>query len=197
MASSQGLCVQILRVVQYQWGALKDPRLVYVVLHLTKNSLNNNYTCCYIINTFPTKFLYKVWDHIIMMNTCSMFDSNPCRPFPIVLPHRLLPWLHRNGCFPDVSETERQQFWAHLKKRDVGIANVVSEDMACWTHPLYMWADDAQYNEQRQKLITIVVGHCLDRNTYSIQTCWPVFCIREDPCLCINWPVVCFFLLPN
>ena len=101
------------------------------------------------------------------------------RRFPVILPHELLPWLMRNGAFPRISCSDLSNYWDHISARRIPVGEVVSDEMKNKCHPLYIWGDDAQYNEQHEKLIVVVLGHVLDPNTYSIQCCWPLFCIRE------------------
>lgn len=55
-------------------------------------------------------------------------------------------------------------YWANMAKRCT-IPNCIDVRRA---HPLYIWGDDCQYNEQYEKLIVVVMGHCLDPRTFSI-----------------------------
>ena len=106
------------------------------------------------------------------------------RPFPVILPHELLPWLMRNGAFPKVSCSDLASYWDHIDARSIPVGEVVNDEIKTKCHPLYIWGDDAQYNAQHEKVIVVVLGHVLDPNTYSLQCCWPLFCIREA-----TWPL--------
>lgn len=100
----------------------------------------------------------------------------------MVLPHELLPYLDRNGLLPEVDEDELRRFWAHLKNQNVEVAKLVTEEMAPRCHPLFIWGDDAEYNEHHEKLIVMTLGHCLSDETFSIKRNWPLLTIRDDPC---------------
>ncbi len=93
----------------------------------------------------------------------------------MILPHDLLPWLQRNGAFPTVSTANISEYWDYQKRW-----RSIPESVDVKTcHPLYLWADDAQFNEQYEKIICIVAGHILDERSFSIETCWPLFVLRE------------------
>lgn len=92
----------------------------------------------------------------------------------MILPHELLPWLVRNNAFPDV-EGDVPVYWETERRwRDIP-----GEIDPSKHHPLYIWGDDCQYNEQYEKLICVVLGHALDPRSFSIECCWPLFCLRE------------------
>lgn len=130
---------------------------------------------------FPHVFFVVIQTNIhVNTPTC-------CRKYPVILPHELLPWLQRNGAFPDVV-SEIPMYWANMAKRCT-IPNCIDVRRA---HPLYIWGDDCQYNEQYEKLIVVVMGHCLDPRTFSIECCWPLFCLREVSLVSIANLIVCF-----
>ena len=95
----------------------------------------------------------------------------------MVLPHELVPWLSRNKCFPDV-ESEIPVYWANMRRWNDMIPVCIDQQRA---HPLYILGDDCQFNEQYEKLIVVVIGHVLDPRTFSVECCWPLFCLREAP----------------
>ena len=101
------------------------------------------------------------------------------RKYPIILPHELLPWLHRNGAFPEIAASELQKYWGRMRMRGGTVADIVSAEMESRCHPLYIWGDDAKYTSAHDKLLVIVMGHCLDPNTYSVECCWPLLALRE------------------
>ena len=81
------------------------------------------------------------------------------RPFPVILPHELLPWLMRNGAFPKVSCSDLASYWDHIDARSIPVGEVVNDEIKTKCHPLYIWGDDAQYNAQHEKVIVVVLGH--------------------------------------
>ena len=98
----------------------------------------------------------------------------------MVLPHELLPWLKRNNAFPQVFAAELSKYWHHFQSLGIDWA-AASKDLEETLHPVYLWGDDVQYNESYEKLIVICMGHCLDKRTFSLETCWPIITIREVP----------------
>ena len=102
----------------------------------------------------------------------------PERKFPVVLPHNLLPWLQRNHAFPQVTSAELSTYWKHFSDNNVEWATA-SEGIQSQLHPCFLWGDDVQYNESYEKLCVVCLGHCLDKRKFSLETCWPLFTIRE------------------
>lgn len=101
------------------------------------------------------------------------------RQFPVVLPHELVPWLHRNGAWPhDISESDLRDYWGNCKKQQLPWSDAAT-DLEGSMHPFFIWGDDCQYNESYEKLIVICMGHTLDRRTFSLESCWPIIVIRE------------------
>ena len=49
-----------------------------------------------------------------------------------------------------------------MKSRGVDHAKLVDAELEHKLHPFYLWADDAVYNQHHEKLMVIVLGHCLD-----------------------------------
>ena len=97
---------------------------------------------------------------------------------PIILPEELLGWLCEKELFPQVPASELKRFWDNARAKQIPWASGVSSDSV---HPLYLWADDAQYNERGGKLIVVVLGHALDENTNSLFSCFPLLVLRHDP----------------
>ena len=98
---------------------------------------------------------------------------------PICLPHELLPWLQRHKLFPAIKKNELERWWKHAAKHDLSHASLSPEFEH---HCLYIWGDDAQFNELGEKLICISVGHILDPRTFSMESCYPIFVLREETC---------------
>ena len=70
---------------------------------------------------------------------------------PIVLPADLLAFLVEKGIFPGIAASELKKFWDNAREKQLAWARYSGNDRV---HPLYLWADDAQYNERG-------VGPCL------------------------------------
>lgn len=96
----------------------------------------------------------------------------------MVLPHELVPWLIRHGAFPAVTSDDLKRYWGHCRDR-VPFGRMGGEQV----HPFFLWGDDCQYNKNQDKIIVIILGHVLDERTYSMETSWPLVCIREAPWL--------------
>ena len=104
------------------------------------------------------------------------------RTMPVVLPADLIGWLVERDLWPEVRPEDLSRFWDHAKAHKVAWAGAGTRS----THPLYLWGDDAQYNERGAKLITIVLGHALDENTNSLFSCFPLIVMR-----CAPWMHLC------
>ena len=50
-----------------------------------------------------------------------LFFFRSGRPFPVILPHELLPWLMRNGAFPKVSCSDLASYWDHIDARSIPV----------------------------------------------------------------------------
>ena len=102
----------------------------------------------------------------------------------MVLPQHLIAWLVEKGMWPgkDISHEELSKFWENAKNHGQAWAKNVPSS----THPLYIWGDDAQYDEKGSKLVIIVLGHCLDEQSDSTLSCFPLACIRYEPGLHVN-----------
>ncbi len=110
--------------------------------------------------------------------------KTPGRKFPVILPHELLPWLKRNHAFPDVDAATLAQYWQHFQDIGMDWATLSEKKEEC-LHPLFLWGDDVQYNQNFEKLETVCIGHVLDCRKFSMETSFPLFCIRDDPCFCL------------
>ena len=102
----------------------------------------------------------------------------PRRRLPVILPHELVPWLVRNGLWPNISHEDLEAYWKNMERWSGTTAPCDPKRCA----PLFIWGDDCVFNESNEKLIVIVIGHALDPRTFSIEVCWPVFVLREVTC---------------
>ena len=77
----------------------------------------------------------------------------------------------------DISPEALSEYWGHAREHGQKWARDVPKN----THPVYIWADDAQYNERGSKLVIITLGHVLDERTDSTRACFPIACLRHEP----------------
>ena len=98
---------------------------------------------------------------------------------PVCLPHELLPWLMQHNVFPEVLDSELKKWWAHASALGLKHAGLSPTQKH---HPCYVWGDDCVYNEHGEKLICICMGFILDERKNSLQTCFPLFVLREEAC---------------
>ena len=108
---------------------------------------------------------------------------------PICLPHELLPWLERRNVFPKLDQKDLKKWWDHAAEHDLP-HQVFSADC----HPLWIWGDDCQFNELGEKLICISMGHILDPRTFSMESCYPIFVLREEACFNVLFFIIAHFL---
>ena len=149
--------------------------------------------CMFKINHYPLLCFINYWNVImIKFDDWSLFWKHnfpqTIRKFPVILPHQLFPWLMRSGAWPkddDVGPSKLAHYWHHFEGRASWKApQGLERDL----HPIYIWGDDVQFTENHEKLIVVLVGHVLDRRTYSCSSCWPLFTIREDSWWCCSDP---------
>ena len=113
---------------------------------------------------------------------------------PVILPHKLLPWLIRTGRFPDVSVSDIRQYWQHHKCWNSGI-EAPANSTGHHVHPLWIWGDDCRYGKKiNQKIMVCSMGHVLDGNRDSYSSCFPLWVCGCDPRSCILVPLLMYFL---
>ena len=99
------------------------------------------------------------------------------RRLPVILPHELLPWLLRQNAFAEVHGSDLATYWGHFRNKvPWGRAADGLEERI---HPLYLWGDDAVFNEGSEKLLVIAMGHQLDNRKNSLESVWPLCCVRD------------------
>lgn len=96
------------------------------------------------------------------------------RQMPVILPHRLFPWMMQAGFWPKLGENSIRQYWQHLK--DVGSPLSSMSDDGCHI-PLYLWGDVAQYTESGESMSAFCCGIVVDDNRSNI---FPLFLCKED-----------------
>ena len=96
----------------------------------------------------------------------------------MVLPHRLVEWLLELDLIQLDHGDEKMNYWVHLAER-LEWARVHVQEYGYEHEPCFLWGDDAQYNEQQDKLVTVSLGHLFDKRepAYSV---WPLFCFRFE-----------------
>ena len=105
------------------------------------------------------------------------------RALPIVLPHKLLPWLLRKGLWPEVSEGELREYWEHHLKYATGISAPTLQHL-----PLWLWGDDCRYGKKiSQKVMVCMMGHVLDGRRDSYACCYPLWVCGVDTCTYLIW----------
>ena len=93
------------------------------------------------------------------------------RSMPVLLPHRLVPWLIRSNLWPEVPPQDRFQYWSHHKRMDSGITAPSPEH-----HPLWIWGDDVRYGKRiEQKVMVAMLGHVLDTRKDTYACCFPLW----------------------
>ena len=97
---------------------------------------------------------------------------------PIVLPHRLIPYLLENDLFAGVSDNEIEEYWRHLSQR-VDWAKDYASGRAKY-HPFTLWGDDAVYNSRQDKLVAVAMCPTLDNRPQSQLSICLLFCYRFD-----------------
>lgn len=103
------------------------------------------------------------------------------RKLPVVLPHKLIPWMMENGLYPQdaLDKDAVSAYWDHLGSQVDWASSHVKQCGKAF-QPLWLWGDDATYNSVNDKLITVSIGAVLDMQKSSIRTVWPLFCYRFE-----------------
>ena len=122
---------------------------------------------------------------------------SPClRKMPVVLPEHLFPWLLKFQHLP--SSEDISQYWNHMAQlKNIPWVNRIVETGGMYV-PVYLWGDDAVYNERNEKLVSVVCGSWLDDRKNSKDTVYPLFTYRYDAWqklkTTIVFPVTCSLL---
>ena len=89
---------------------------------------------------------------------------------PIVLPHKLIPWLVRLGVWADVGLQQLREYWEH-RENYAG----VQAPSSCATQPVWLWGDDCRYGKKiNQKVMVVMLGAVLNSNKDSYSSCYPL-----------------------
>ena len=85
------------------------------------------------------------------------------------------------GLYPEgaLEQNVVSAYWDHLSSH----VEWASEHVQHHGHahqPLYLWGDDAQYNEENEKIVCVALGATLDERTSSVATVWPLFVYRVE-----------------
>ncbi|CAE7193685.1 unnamed protein product, partial [Symbiodinium microadriaticum] len=90
------------------------------------------------------------------------------KSMPVVLPHRLLPWLVRTNRWPAISDAAVDEYWRHHKLYSA------ASPPTHLHHPCWLWEDDCRFGKKfNQKVMVCMMGHCLDSNRDSYRS--PIF----------------------
>ena len=119
------------------------------------------------------------WHRVsVLMSTKGLgFWCLALRRLPVILPHELLPWLLRQNAFAEVHGSDLATYWGHF--RDKVPWGHAADGLEERIHPLYLWGDDAVFNEGSEKLLVIAMGHQLDIRKNSLESVWPLCCVRD------------------
>ena len=99
------------------------------------------------------------------------------RSMPVVLPHRLVPWLVRRNRWPAISDKAVQEYWSHHELHSATSAPTGLH------HPCWLWGDDVRYGKRfNQKVMVCMMGHVLDCNRDSYLSCFLLWV-----CGCDSW----------
>ena len=99
---------------------------------------------------------------------------------PVVLPEHLFPWLlkHQEEAIP--SDDAVSQYWNHMAMKNIPWVKRVIETGGIYI-PIYLWGDDAIFNERNEKIVSVVCGSWLDERKNSKDTVYPLFTYRLEP----------------
>lgn len=103
------------------------------------------------------------------------------RKLPVVLPHHLVQQMLQDGLF-DTSNAimeQVQKYWGHLSEQGIGWAR---DSSLAAVHPLFLWGDDAQFNERQENLVVVAMGHVLSEEKNSMLAMWPLFSYKVEAC---------------
>lgn len=99
---------------------------------------------------------------------------------PVILPENLFPWLlkHQPEAIP--SDDSVSEYWNHMAMRqDIPWVREVISTGAMYV-PIYIWGDDAIFNERNEKIVAVVCGSWLDERKNSKDTVYPLFTYRVE-----------------
>lgn len=99
------------------------------------------------------------------------------RKMPVVLPHRLVERMLQDGMFPEILAQDVQNYWDHLATQGVSWAQDPSLKPV---HPLFLWGDDAQFNERQESLVAVAMGHVLSEEKNSLLAMWTLFTYKVE-----------------
>lgn len=99
----------------------------------------------------------------------------PLRQMPYIIPEEIIPWLMDRNLWPETPTRKITRYWNHL--RDV--KSELSDVSDGTHHPLWIWADAANYIKD-QNILVVCFGSVLDDETNSINKCFPLVLCRED-----------------
>ena len=98
---------------------------------------------------------------------------------PVILPEHLFPWLlkHKEESFPTTEEVS--EYWHHMAQRPIHWVRHVIESGAM-SIPIWLWGDDAVFNERNEKILSVCCGSFLENRTNSKDTVYPLFTYRLE-----------------
>jgi len=97
------------------------------------------------------------------------------KQMPYIIPEEIIPWLMDRNLWPETPTRKITRYWNHL--RDV--KSELSDVSDGTHHPLWIWADAANYIKD-QNILVVCFGSVLDDETNSINKCFPLVLCREE-----------------
>ena len=110
--------------------------------------------------------------------SCLIGFAYHLRKMPVVLPEHLFPFLLEHQHLPKGEEVSA--YWAHMAQQNIPWVTEVIKT-GCSYIPVYLWGDDAVFNERNEKLVSVVCGSWLENRKNSKDTVYPLFCYRNEP----------------
>ena len=102
------------------------------------------------------------------------------RTLPVVLPHHLVQYLSANGMLDDElsAADELRQYWRHVMQytdwgQEHPCINAPGRSL-----PTFLYGDDVKFSQQ-EKLTCVYWGFVLSKKTFSMDSHFPLFIIRE------------------
>lgn len=110
---------------------------------------------------------------------------------PVVLPEHLFPWLLKFCPQAIPSDDLVSEYWNHMAMQEQipWVTNVIST--GAMYVPIYLWGDDAVYNQRNEKIVAVVCGSWLDERKNSKDTVFPLFTYRSETRLHLAFDEIC------
>ena len=110
---------------------------------------------------------------------------------PVILPEHLFPWLLTYCPQAIPSDDLVSHYWHHMAMQEQipWVRNVIAT--GAMYVPIYLWGDDAVYNQRNEKIVAVVCGSWLDERKNSKDTVFPLFTYRSETRLHLAFDEIC------